>query len=136
MLEVSDVSLLKEEIKQLKELLAERDETIIQLRESLRPEGWMPPVELNLTMHEARTLALLYKMRGEAATKEALFQTVYYDKLNPPDIKIVDVFVCKMRKKLRPYEITIDTLWGRGYLLTAESVLILDNWGKEPLPLL
>lgn len=62
MLEVNDVSLLREEIKQLKELLAERDETIIQLRESLRPEGWMPPVELGLTMHEARTLALLYKM--------------------------------------------------------------------------
>lgn len=61
---------------------------------------------------------------------------MYYDRLNPPDIKIVDVFVCKMRKKLRPYGITIDTVWGRGYLLTAESVLILDNWGKEPLPLL
>lgn len=133
MLEVSDVSLLKEEIRQLKELLAEKDETIRQLRENLRPEGWSPPIELGLGIPESQILALLYKNKEETVTKEQLYQALYQGNLNPPLIKTIDVFICKLRNKIKKYDMIIETVWGRGYLLPKDSALILDNWGKEIL---
>jgi two-component system cell cycle response regulator CtrA len=48
-------------------------------------------------------------------------------KQDEPDIKIVDVFVCKMRRKLKPYRIIIQTDWGRGYFLPAESKAIAQG---------
>ena len=52
-------------------------------------------------------------------TKEMLL-TGLYGGMDEPEIKIIDVFVCKLRKKLadasggKEY---IETIWGRGYLL-------------------
>lgn len=37
-----------------------------------------------------------------------------------PEIKIIDVFICKARKKLTPIGVRIDTLWGQGYALGVE----------------
>lgn len=45
-----------------------------------------------------------------------------------PEIKIIDVYICKMRKKLEPLGIRIDPSWGRGYALaTSERPHILDG---------
>lgn len=38
-----------------------------------------------------------------------------------PDAKIVDVFICKARKKIAPFGIQIETLWGQGYRLPPAS---------------
>jgi two-component system cell cycle response regulator CtrA len=40
---------------------------------------------------------------------------------DPPEVKIVDVFVCKMRKKLKPFGIEIKTNWGESYEIPEES---------------
>lgn len=57
------------------------------------------------------------------ATKESLLEWMYQfaGDGDEPEIKIIDVFVCKMRKKLEPIGIRIDTLWGRGYALAVNS---------------
>jgi hypothetical protein len=35
--------------------------------------------------------------------------------------KILDVIMCKMRTKLRPHGITVETVWGRGYRLSRQA---------------
>ena len=46
---------------------------------------------------------------------------LYWDKDEPGEEKIIDVLVCKIRKKLKPYGIDIKTHWGRGYYLPPRS---------------
>lgn len=75
------------------------------------------PVYLGLTSAEARVFGAL--MKRPTWTKEQLMVALYSDRPDdPPEIKIVDVFICKLRKKLRPIGVDIETLWGQGYRLT------------------
>lgn len=74
---------------------------------------------LSLTGKEYAILELLAMRKGAALTKEA-FLNHLYGGMDEPELKIVDVFVCKLRRKL--YELTkeegyIETIWGRGYML-------------------
>jgi two-component system cell cycle response regulator CtrA len=76
-------------------------------------------VGVNLTGKEYQMLELLSLRRGTTITKE-MFLGQLYGGMDEPEIKIIDVFVCKLRKKLaaasggKDY---IETVWGRGYLL-------------------
>ena len=64
-------------------------------------------------------LELLSIRKGTTLTKE-MFLSQLYGGMDEPEIKIIDVFMCKIRKKLanasngKEY---IETVWGRGYLL-------------------
>ena len=127
MLAVESVSDLKQEIARLRALLDEREEQIRQLQLSMRPKEWGPPIELRLTISEARILAVLYKGKGETVSKERVYFALYNDKLDQPDLKIVDVYVCTARKKLSPYDIHIETIWGKGYRLTPDSITVLKE---------
>jgi two-component system, cell cycle response regulator CtrA len=76
-------------------------------------------VRVNLTGKEYRMLELLSLRRGTTITKE-MFLSQLYGGMDEPEIKIIDVFMCKIRKKIaiasggKDY---IETVWGRGYLL-------------------
>ena len=76
-------------------------------------------VRVNLTGKEYQMLELLSLRRGTTITKE-MFLSQLYGGMDEPEIKIIDVFMCKIRKKLaiasggKDY---IETIWGRGYLL-------------------
>ena len=76
-------------------------------------------VGVNLTGKEYQMLELLSPRRGTTITKE-MFLGQLYGGMDEPEIKIIDVFICKLRKKLavasggKDY---IETVWGRGYLL-------------------
>jgi two-component system cell cycle response regulator CtrA len=64
-------------------------------------------------------LELLRVRKGTALTKEMLLDHLYGGR-DEPGQKIIDVFVCKLRKKLVQAtggEHYIETLWGRGYVL-------------------
>lgn len=55
---------------------------------------------------------------GRVLTKEMLLDALYWDRRSDkevPEIKIIDVYVCKLRKKLKPLGLEITTHWGRGY---------------------
>jgi len=74
---------------------------------------------VRLTGKEYGILELLCRRKGSTLTKE-MFLNHLYDGMNEPGLKIIDVFICKLRKKLahatggKHY---IETVWGRGYAL-------------------
>ena len=75
--------------------------------------------KLYLTSKEFQILALLALRKGSTLTKET-FLNHLYDGLDEPDAKIIDVFICKLRKKLANAsggQDYIETVWGRGYTL-------------------
>ena len=74
---------------------------------------------VNFTGKEYRMLELLSLRKGITITKE-MFLNHLYGGMDEPELKIIDVFVCKLRKKLATAcsgENYIETVWGRGYVL-------------------
>jgi two-component system cell cycle response regulator CtrA len=75
---------------------------------------------VHLTGKEYQMLELLSLRRGTTLTKEMLLNHLYGG-MDEPELKIIDVFICKLRKKLAAAthgEHHIETVWGRGYVLT------------------
>jgi two-component system, cell cycle response regulator CtrA len=73
----------------------------------------------HLTGKEYGILELLSLRKGTTLTKE-MFLNHLYGGMDEPELKIIDVFVCKLRKKLAQAtggEHYIETVWGRGYAL-------------------
>src|SRR5215216_3658277 len=78
---------------------------------------------LHLTGKEYGILELLSLRKGTTLTKE-MFLNHLYGGMDEPELKIIDVFVCKLRKKLAMAtggENYIETVWGRGYVLRDPS---------------
>ena len=74
---------------------------------------------LHLTGKEYGILELLSLRKGTTLTKE-MFLNHLYGGMDEPELKIIDVFICKLRKKLATApngENYIETVWGRGYVL-------------------
>ncbi|MCZ6587475.1 MAG: response regulator transcription factor [Alphaproteobacteria bacterium] len=74
---------------------------------------------VHLTGKEYGILELLSLRKGTTLTKE-MFLNHLYGGMDEPELKIIDVFVCKLRKKLSQAsegENYIETVWGRGYVL-------------------
>jgi two-component system cell cycle response regulator CtrA len=71
-----------------------------------------------LSDKECALLELMFMRRGTILTKTS-FLNYLYDELDEPEINIIDVFICKLRKKLeRAGAIDpICTIWGQGYML-------------------
>lgn len=80
----------------------------------------LPPMEWGLTPAEGRVFGVL--LERELMTRDAAMAALYRDRgADEPEPKIVDVFVCKMRKKLKPFGIEVGLRWGVGYFLTPEA---------------
>jgi len=74
---------------------------------------------VHLTGKEYAMLELLSLRKGTTLTKE-MFLNHLYGGMDEPELKIIDVFICKLRKKLAAAtgsENYIETVWGRGYVL-------------------
>ena len=73
---------------------------------------------MHLTGKEYAILELLTLRKGMVLTKEA-FLNHLYGGMDEPEVKIIDVFICKLRKKLAQAgaDNLIGTVWGRGYVL-------------------
>ncbi|WP_404712873.1 response regulator transcription factor CtrA [Sphingomonas sp. MMS24-J13] len=83
---------------------------------------------IHLTGKEYAILQLLALRRGSTLTKE-MFLSHLYGGMDEPEIKIIDVFVCKLRKKLSAAcggEHYIETVWGRGYMLRGPDEKIAE----------
>jgi two-component system, cell cycle response regulator CtrA len=78
---------------------------------------------VHLTGREYQMLELLSLRKDTTLTKE-MFLNQLYGGMDEPEIKIIDVFICKLRKKLasasggKDY---IETIWGRGYVMREPS---------------
>lgn len=96
-----------------KERLAER---VAQLEAALGL-GFLAPLGWRLTRDQHRIFGVL--MAREMATKDAIMAALYRDTgRDEAEIKIVDVQVCKLRPKLKPFGIEIETVWGQGYRIS------------------
>ena len=84
-------------------------------------------VRVHVTGKEYDMLELMSLRKGMTITKE-MFLNHLYGGMDEPEVKIVDVFICKLRKKLSfacggaNY---IQTVWGRGYALQEPVELAL-----------
>ena len=78
---------------------------------------------VNLTGKEYQMLDLLATRQGFTITKE-MFLNHLYGGMDEPEAKIIDVFMCKLRKKLAAAsggKNYIETVWGRGYVMRKPS---------------
>ena len=77
---------------------------------------------VHLTGKEYAILELLVLRKGMVLTKEA-FLNHLYGGIDEPEMKIIDVFICKLRKKLSVAGAgnLIGTVWGRGYMMRDPS---------------
>ncbi|TXN15153.1 response regulator transcription factor [Methylobacterium sp. WL122] len=92
------------------------DDMIVNLDQKLVEIGGK---RVPLTGKEYQLLELLALRKGTTITKE-MFLNQIYGGMDEPELKIIDVFICKLRRKLanasdgKNY---IETIWGRGYVL-------------------
>lgn len=84
---------------------------------------------VHLTGKEYQMLELLSLRKGTTLTKE-MFLNHLYGGMDEPELKIIDVFICKLRKKLANAtggENYIETVWGRGYVLRDPEPVQMDR---------
>jgi two-component system, cell cycle response regulator CtrA len=87
---------------------------------------------VHLSVKEYQMLELMVLRMGTVQTKEAFLNHLYDDA--EPEAKIIDVFICKLRKKLALASqggSYIETVWGRGYVIRDA-----DERGHDPAPAL
>ncbi|MGU3540405.1 response regulator transcription factor CtrA [Methylobacterium sp. A54F] len=86
---------------------------------------------VHLTGKEYQLIEMLALRKGATITKEMILSQLYGG-MDEPEIKIIDVFICKLRRKLanasggKNY---IETIWGRGYMLQEGAVRSLARAG-------
>lgn len=83
---------------------------------------------LHLTSKEYAIMELLIVRRGAILTKDT-FLNHLYGGIDEPEMKIIDVFICKLRRKLQRFGAghMITTVWGRGYILTEDQTASLPS---------
>lgn len=96
------------------------------LRERLKvAQGPDPSFALKIffALTGAEHILLTELMRRESLSKARACNALYSHRIddNIPEPKIVDVFICKMRQKLKRHGVEISTEWGAGYYLTPEA---------------
>jgi len=118
------------------ELLARMQAIVRRSKGFSQPSLSIGPLLLNLDSHEVTVdgqpvhltgkeysiLELLVLRKGMVLTKEA-FLNHLYGGMDEPEMKIIDVFICKLRKKLAMAGAgnLIGTVWGRGYMIREPS---------------
>ncbi len=71
-----------------------------------------------LTRYEMTLFALLAESADTVVSREEMLDALYGSRAAEPERKILDVFVCRLRRKLRDLGCQpIESSWGRGYLL-------------------
>jgi two-component system cell cycle response regulator CtrA len=89
---------------------------------------------VHLTSKEYGIFELIALRRGAILTKE-MFLNHLYGGIDEPDLKIIDVFICKLRKKLATATGGInyvETVWGRGYMLKEDGERLVNNASSKP----
>jgi len=85
-------------------------------------------------------LVLVKREQADKTTLHRVIESQRAARVNRPDTseetnpKMVDVMICNLRKKLRPFKVEVETLWGRGYTLEPhmrQRVLNILNGGPD-----
>ena len=122
-------ALLQEQNRKLREEVEDLQETVRQLRASMAGDDlpdWLP----HLTPGERRVIAALRP--GRLVGYEQLVELVWPGREEPDTARdILKVWVCRLRQKLFPLGIRINTLWGQGYQITPASRDLLAAPSRE-----
>lgn len=110
-------NVLHVEIATLRRQLDEANETIRQMRE-VREVNPLLGV-LGLTKNECEILSAI--VDHGRISREQLFVRVWGARRDPPDPQIIDVHLCRIRKRLKPYGMRIKTLWGAGWEMSKDD---------------
>lgn len=112
------------QIEELREEIALLRERLALMNEALSGRCmYLPGVRLSPT---ERTILNLLAIRPIVGRGQAI-DVIYGCRAEPAGEKIMDVFIHRMRKKLKPYGIEIETVWGHGYRLPPESKAALQK---------
>lgn len=124
-----------EEVVRLRRQNTRLEEENRWLKDQLRPPGFLPSAFPLTDREEALFKALISRPQW---TREALLNSLYLgvSDRDLPDLRMVDVLVCKVRRKLKPFGLEIQTYWGKGFGMTADmraraEKLIADETAKE-----
>ncbi len=128
------------------ELLARMQAIVRRSKGFSQPALHVGPLLLNLDSHEVSVhgqpvhltgkeyaiLELLVLRKGMVLTKEA-FLNHLYGGMDEPEMKIIDVFICKLRKNLASAGVDnlIGTVWGRGYMIREPSASQVNASGES-----
>lgn len=79
--------------------------------------------QLHISRREFAVLELLFLKQGVILNKAAFLNHLYCG-MDEPEMKTIDVIICRLRKKLASAGVPtlIDTVWGCGYILRDPSV--------------
>lgn len=83
-------------------------------RQLLRVDGR----HVHISPKECTMLEVLMTRQGRVITKDQMFDHIYSGELDEPEVKILDVFMCRLRRKLMEHSHLIETVWGRGWRMT------------------
>ena len=88
--------------------------------------------QLSLTRKEYQIIEILALRKGHVLSKETLLDQMYGGMVEP-NYKIIDVFVCKVRRKLAALGAgdLIETNWGRGYMVADKNVAVTAPAGVQ-----
>lgn len=100
-------------VAELEDLVARQAERIAQMETALG-QGWQPPVEWQLPRREAQIFGLL--VARERVTKEMVMMVAYPDEPDQSET-VIESHVSKMRKRLRPFGVVIESERFLGYRL-------------------
>ena len=99
------------------------DQISVLCRSYMTPAADARWERFGLTRLETRLMAALVERIGHCVAKGALMDALYFDRPHgEPDAKIVDILVCKIRKKIAGSGFVIETIWGQGYRARFEPV--------------
>ena len=108
-------------IRSLQEENERLREQVAQLRAALS-ECPPLPAEWGLTVQQTLIFGVL--LRRPCATHETLMTVLYSDRSDADavsDPAVIRAFICAIRRKLRPFDVTISTRWGHGYALDEQT---------------
>lgn len=91
----------------------------IRLLEEMVGVSFEVPLAFGFTGKEREVFGCLLK--NTLVKREHLMRVVYPPPYDDVEMKILDVFVCKIRKKLKPFDVSIETQWGEGYFIKPEG---------------
>lgn len=88
------------------------------------------PREFRLTPHEAKVLGVLLKR--EIASRDLIYRAIYADDwARDREPKIIEMWLSLLRKKLRPFDITIQNDYGHGWFLSAADKARIKAMSEE-----
>ncbi len=97
----------------------------VRMLEEMTGVNFESPPQFGLTKNESVIFGMLLKQK--LVMRSAVMNALYLHQQDEADIKIVDVWICKIRKKMKPYGIAVEVQWGQGFFLSTTSKAIAQG---------